>query len=421
MRVLRIIGGKRLHGSVRIQGAKNSVLPILAASVLARGETLIGNCPSLSDVESSLRILKSLGCRAYMTGDEITVDSSVLTGNAVPAELTREMRSSVIFLGAVLSRTGEAAAAMPGGCRLGPRPIDLHLYALRALGAEVKDEDGVIVCRASRLKGGKIAFPFPSVGATENAVLAAVSAEGETVIENAAREPEITDLCAYLTGLGAKIKGAGTPVIAVEGAALGGSYAHRVIPDRIAAATYLAAAVSAGGEIELSGTDAGHLGAVTGVLSEMGCRIKTYGDAVFLSSPERLKAAGPIATLPYPGFPTDAQPPLMAASLKAEGETVFIENVFENRYRHVPELIKMGADIKTGGRTAVVKGVKTLKPAHMAAADLRGGAALTVAALAAPGISVISGLEHIDRGYDGLERVLAELGADIAGFDTDGG
>ncbi len=413
MSVLRVKGGKRLYGSVRVQGAKNSVLPILAASVLAGGETVIGNCPSLRDVDSAIRILRHLGCQAEKAEDEIIVNSARLAENAVPEELTREMRSSVMFLGAVLSRTGEAVTSLPGGCELGARPVDLHLYALRRLGAEVKVEDGVIYCRASRLKGARIDFPFPSVGATENALLAAAAAEGETVIVNAAREPEITDLCLYLTGLGANIRGAGSPVIALEGSKLTAGCRHRVIPDRIAAATYLSAAVSAGGEIELTGTDPGSLTPVTGVFSEMGCRIKTKGDAVFISAPEEIKAPDPIATRPYPGFPTDAQPLVMAACLRAAGETVFVENIFENRYRHVPELIKMGAGIKLGGRTAVVTGTKDLKPAEMTARDLRGGAALTVAALAAPGVSVIHGLEHIDRGYDGLEKALTELGGEV--------
>jgi len=413
MSVLRINGGKRLRGAIKVQGAKNSVLPILAATLLARGETVLHNCPRISDADAALDILRRLGCTAEREDDTVVVRSDAASKRAVPVELMREMRASVVFLGAMLAAFGEAVAAKPGGCELGPRPVDLHLAALRALGAETEErDDGVIVCRARGLRGARIDLPFPSVGATENALLAACAAKGETVIRNAAREPEIVDLADFLNGIGARIRGAGTQTIAVEGAPLGGDTEHTVIPDRIAAATYLAAAASAGGDIELMGADPRTLTTVTGVFSEMGCRIEAGRDTIRFTAPERLRAARPVATRPYPGFPTDAQPPLMAAAITAEGTTVFVENLFEDRYRHVPELQKMGADIKTGGKTAVVTGVRALKAARVRAHDLRGGAALVVAALAARGETEITGLHYIDRGYDRLETALRTLGAD---------
>ena len=414
MSVLRINGGKRLRGVLKVQGAKNSALPILAATLLARGETVLHNCPRISDADAAADILRRLGCAVKTENGDVIVRSGSAVPGAVPDSLMRGMRASVIFLGAMLAAFGEAVVTPPGGCELGPRPVDLHLMALRALGAETeRNDDGTIVCRASRLRGGRIDLPTPSVGATENALLAACAAEGETVIRNAAREPEIVDLAEFLTGIGAHIRGAGTGTIAVEGARMGGDTEHTVIPDRIAAATYLAAAASAGGDIELAGTDPRALGTVTGVFSEMGCRIEAGEDTIRFMAPERLRSARPIATRPYPGFPTDAQPPVMAAALRAEGTTVFVENLFEDRYRHVPELLKMGADIKTGGRTAVVTGVGSLRAARVRAADLRGGAALAVAALACEGETVLGGLEHIDRGYDGLETALRALGADV--------
>ena len=405
-------GGRPLEGSVRVHGAKNSVLPILAACLLAPGECVIHNCPELSDVRASLDILRRLGCRAERQGEAVVVDASAPTGWDVPDALMREMRSSVIFLGAILGRMGRAELCAPGGCELGPRPIDLHLAAIRALGGAVEERGGVLRC-AGRLRGADIVLSLPSVGATENAMLAAVSAAGETTITNAAREPEIVDLQDFLTALGARVRGAGSSVITVEGGAPlhGGSYT--VPADRIVAATYLAAAGCAGGDVELTGVDWRRLSTVTAVLREAGCRVASTPDAIRITARGPLRGVPPVRTAPYPGFPTDAQPPLMAALAGSRGCTVFVENIFESRYRHVDELSRMGADIRVEGRVAVVYGVPRLHGAKVRAADLRGGAALVVAALGAEGESTVSGVRHMDRGYQSLEGDLSALGASI--------
>ncbi len=413
MSIIRIDGGRRLYGSVRVHGAKNSVLPILASSLLASGETVIHNCPNLSDVDAAARILEYLGCRVRRDGESVTVDSTTITRSDIPHELMREMRSSVIFLGAILARVGEAVLSMPGGCELGPRPIDMHLSALRAMGAEIIEECGMITCRAAKLRGTRITLRFPSVGATENTMLAAASCEGTTIINNAACEPEIWDLQSYMRRLGYRVQGAGTPTITVAGKTDKKSTEHWVIPDRIVAATYLSCVASAGGEIELTGISPSHIVTVTDVLSEMGCDIVTRGDTAHIRATTPRRAVRPVVTRPYPGFPTDAQPPVMAACLTADGTSVFVENIFENRYRHIAELQRMGADIKTEGRVAIVSGVEHLTGAPITATDLRGGAALVVAALGARGTTEISGIGHIDRGYDDIVGDLAVLGADI--------
>ena len=407
-------GGNRLQGTARVHGAKNSVLPILAATILCPGESVVHNCPDLSDVRASIAILEHLGCRVERAGDTVTVDASALTSRDVPDALMREMRSSVIFLGAILARLGEAIMSFPGGCELGPRPIDLHLAAIRSLGAEVREQGGELHCSAAGgLAGCEITFSIPSVGATENAMLCACGAEGVTVICNAAREPEIVDLQAFLRALGADVRGAGTSVITVRGKKPLHGGEHTVMPDRIVAATLLTAVAAAGGEAELLGTDYRQLSTVTAVLTEAGCRIRSGSDSIHICREAPLRGVRPIRTAPYPGFPTDAQPPVMAALCRGTGTTVFVENMFESRYRHVDELSRMGADIRVEGKVAVVCGVERLHGAALQAADLRGGAALVVAALGAEGRSEITGLHHMDRGYYGLEDTLRGLGADI--------
>ncbi len=412
MSVLTIHGGAPLSGSVRVQGAKNSVLPILAATLLAPGVCVIRGCPRLTDVDNTLTILRHLGCRACWEGENVVVDATAPTGYSIPDGLMREMRSSVVLLGPLLGRMEKAGISYPGGCELGPRPIDLHISALRTLGARIDEQGGRLFC-TGKLTGGDVTLSLPSVGATENAMLAAVNAQGVTVIRNAAREPEIADLQDFLTTLGADVRGAGSSVITVRGGKPLHGGEHTVMADRIVAATYLSAVASAGGEGELAGIDWRILSPVTTVLSEAGCRIDSSADAIHISAPGRLKAVRPIRTAPYPGFPTDAQAVVMAALCRAEGATVFVENMFSSRYRHVDELTRMGADIRTEGKVAVVCGVERLSGTTVHATDLRGGAALVVAALGAEGETVVDRLEHIDRGYACLEEDLRKLGADI--------
>ena len=413
MSIWRIKGELPLEGSLRIHGAKNSVLPIMAASIIVGCETQLQNCPELSDVNASLNILRHLGCEVSREGDVVNIESGGITSCHIPHGLMREMRSSVIFLGAILARCGEAVLSTPGGCELGPRPVDLHLAGLRALGAEITEHGGNILCRAGKLHGAHINLSVPSVGATENVMLAACVAEGETTITNAAQEPEIIDLGRYLRALGAEVTGTGTSTITVTGFRPKKRVEHRVMPDRIVASTMLSAAASAGGMLELRGVIPETFETVTAALEEMGCEVERGANSVTLRRHKPLRAGKPISTKPYPGFPTDAQPTLMAAALKADGTTVFVENIFENRFRHVGELRRLGADIRTELRVAMVTGVSRLHAAPVNATDLRGGAALVVAALAAEGETIIHDTGHIDRGYESLDRSLRELGADI--------
>ncbi len=414
MPVWSVSGGNELHGSAAVQGSKNAVLPILAASLLSGGETRLTNCPCLLDVDASAEILRHLGCRVMQNGGEILVDSSGMDQNHIPHELMLKMRSSVMYMGAILARCGEVRLSTPGGCELGSRPIDLHLAALRALGAEVEETGGEVICRASHgLRGTHLNLNFPSVGATENAMLAACAAEGETVITNAAREPEIEDLQRFLCAAGAKISGAGTAEIAVAGFAPHAVTEHRVMPDRIAAATYLCAAAAAGGDVLLTDAVPAHIETVCTALRQMGCAVVAGTDSVRLRRSGTMRACRPVITRPYPGFPTDAQALLMAACLRAEGTSVFVENIFENRFRHVAELRRLGADIRTEGRVAMATGVRRLSGAPVTACDLRGGAAMVVAALSAEGETTVRDAGHIERGYERFAETLCALGAAV--------
>ena len=419
MSQLLVRGGSRLDGEVTVQGAKNSVLPILAATLLTGDQVKLRGCPRLRDVDASIRILQGLGCKASWEADGLVVDTAGLRGCAVSDALMREMRSSAIFLGAILARCGQAELSYPGGCELGPRPIDLHLNGLRELGAEIDDSGGLLHCKAARLKGRELVLSLPSVGATENLMLAACGAEGVTAICNAAREPEIEGLQNFLNACGGKVSGAGTSTVTVEGGRRFHGCAYTVMPDRIAAATYLCAVASAGGEVFLRGAEEQHLSTVTAVLREAGCDIRGVETGIACACRGRPRAVRPVRTAPYPGFPTDAQAVLMAALLRSRGTTVFEENIFENRYRHVDELTRMGADIRVAGRVAVVTGTETLHGAAVRCTDLRGGAALCVAALAAEGKTHISETGHIDRGYQDIVGDLRALGADIARIETE--
>ncbi len=413
MRNITITGGRPLDGSVDIQGAKNSVLPILAATILGDGESEIQNCPDLSDVKNSIEILKFMGAEVKCEGSSVKVNTDGVNCGFIPDVMMCAMRSSIIFLGAALSKCGKGEMTSPGGCELGPRPIDLHLKALKNMGVEINESGGMIYADAKNIHGGRIYLDFPSVGATENIMLAACRIEDTTIIQNAAKEPEIWDLQEFLNKMGAKISGAGTDTIIIEGVKKLHGAKHRIIADRIVVATYLYACMMCGGKIELLGADCGHLAAVLSSIREMGGEIKTDKNSIFLSAPEKIKAIDKLGTMPHPGFPTDAQAPVVAALSLSDGVSIVTENIFENRFKHCTELLKMGADIKTMGKVAVIKGVKELHGAEVSAQELRGGAALVISGAAAKGITKVSGIEHIERGYQDIVGDLSALGVDI--------
>lgn len=414
MTEILVNGGKRLSGEISVQGAKNSVLPVLAATLLCGGESVIHNCPELSDVETSLKILRHLGCKCSKEGSTVTVDSSSIAAFDIPDSLMREMRSSVVFLGAVIGRTGRAVISSPGGCELGPRPIDLHLSSLEQMGVTIQEEHGFLNCAAEKgLHGAEIHLSFPSVGATENIILAAATAEGTTVIHNAAKEPEISDLADFLNRAGARIYGSGSDTINIYGVKKLGGTEHTIIPDRIAAATYMACAAVTGGSVTLNSIMPPHMMSVLWCFKECGCTAFSSGGSVRLTAPSRLRRVPTVRSLVYPGFPTDAGPVAVAMLSAAEGTSVFVENIFENRFRYVDELKRFGAKIKTEGKIAVIEGTDRLSGAHCKATDLRGGAALVIAALRADGESRIGEIHHIERGYDDIVGNLSALGADI--------
>ena len=413
MELWHIRGGKRLEGACFVQGSKNASLPILAASILAPLRCELHNVPQLRDVDAALRILRHLGCLAEQRGNDVYIDSSILSGCSIPHSLMEEMRSSVIFMGALIARCGEARLSLPGGCQLGKRPIDLHLSALRQLGAEIEEDGMDICCRRAQLKGAEIALPFPSVGATENAMLAACAAKGVSTIRGAAREPEIEALQEFLRSAVAEISGAGSDTIRIEGFRPAPRCVCRIIPDRIVASTIACAAAAAGGDVELRGIDPKHFSTLLYFLNKAGCDIINNNRSVRVRSRGKLRSVGEVVTEPYPGFPTDAQPVLMAAMLQAEGRTLIRETIFENRFRQVPELRRLGADIICSGQTAEIWGVDCLHGAALTATDLRGGAAMIVAGLAARGETVICDDGHVTRGYEHFDMRLRALGADI--------
>lgn len=414
MSELLIQGPNQLEGEIAIHGAKNSTLPLMAATLLCEGQCVLHNCPNLSDVDTSLKILRHLGCRAERSGSDVAIDPLAANNSDIPDNLMREMRSSIIFLGAIISRMGRAKLSFPGGCELGARPIDLHLAALRKMGVLINEDHGCLDCSVPNgIRGTCINLSFPSVGATENIIIAASRAQGTTIITNAAREPEICDLADFLNSCGARIRGAGESTIAIEGVKHLYGCEHKVIPDRIAAATYLTAAAITGSTLTISNVIPEHLAPVLPIFEECGCRIDCLEQRIKITAPKRLSRVKSVRTMPYPGFPTDAQAPVMAMTTLADGTSIFVENIFESRYKHVGELLRLGANIKVEGRVAVVEGVLRLSGAPVEAADLRGGAALVVAGLAAQGTTLITGLKHLDRGYESIEKSLAMLGADV--------
>lgn len=411
MRSITVSGGRRLCGTVTIAGAKNAALPILAATAAVGDTCVIHNCPKIRDVDTALEILRCLGCEAERRGHTVTVCSACRHRAAVPEELSLQMRSSVLFLGALTGCGAGAELYTPGGCVLGKRPIDLHLSGLQTLGAEVTVDGNRISCGAKPLCGGTVILPYPSVGATENLMLAALGCRQPVLILGAAKEPEIEDLAAFLTACGASVTGAGTSAVRICAGQLHGAE-FTVMPDRMEAVTYLSAAVSTGGEVTLQNTAPQHIAPVLQTFRAAGCTVREDTDSIYLRSDTPV-APPPIITSPYPAFPTDAQPTVMAALLKAEGLTVFAENVFENRFRHVPAFCALGADIETAGRIAAVRGVPTLHGAALSATDLRGGAAMLVAALGALGDSSVDCLHHVDRGYEALPQKFCALGAEL--------
>lgn len=408
-----ISGGRRLEGGVRIQTAKNSVLPILAASVLTDEPVTVLNVPDITDVRNMVRILGCLGCRARYSGNDIIIDSSSADNCEIPRALAHELRSSVFLLGSVISRFRKAKIAYPGGCDIGLRPVDLHLTGLKRLGVEITESNGYINCVCDKLAGNEIMLDCPSVGATENIMLAAVKAEGVTTIKNAAREPEIEDLQNFLNSMGAKVRGAGTGTVVIEGVQKLGGSVYQPIADRIEAGTFLIAAAMCGGDVELSGVNAENLSSLLHKLRENGCKLRIKNDKIYIKSDKRPVSVKSVETQPYPGFPTDLQAQMTALCCVCAGNSIIAENLFETRFKYVPELRKMGADITVIDRCAFVRGVEKLKGAAVVAHDLRGGAALVIAALAAEGDSEVLDISHIDRGYSGFEYKLSSLGAKI--------
>ena len=413
MEKLIIEGGKRLVGEALVSGAKNSVLPILAATVINGKNSTILNTPDLRDVGIMQQILLSVGCKINKMDNMIHVDSRSLNKVRIPEDLVREMRSSIVLLGAMLTRCGEVEISYPGGCEIGPRPIDLHLKGLRELGANIEELHGFLYCKAKNLKGCEIQLDYPSVGATENIMMAAVKAKGTTIIRNAAREPEIIDLQNYLNTIGAKVYGSGTSVIRVEGVDKLDSADHTIIPDRIVAGTYMVASAITGGEVVLKNIEVEHIQSIIAKLREAGCMVYNNCTTLKIIGPRTPNAIEIVQTLPYPGFPTDMQAQMMALLTIGNGTSIIKETIFENRFKHVEELIRMGANIQTVGKAAIIKGVNNLTGAKVSAKDLRGGASLVLSALSAKGTTEIDNIYHIDRGYDSLEKVLETLGADI--------
>jgi len=411
----RINGGAKLTGEYELTGAKNAVLPILAATIITGNECKITSCPDLSDVHTMFTILRELGCKITKEADgEVVVDTRPVNSYTIPEHLMREMRSSVFLMGPMIARCGKVTLSYPGGCEIGLRPIDIHLSALRKLGVTIKEAHGFLECTADRLVGDRIVLDFPSVGATENVMLAATAAEGETRIINPAKEPEIIDLQNFLNACGAKVRGAGTGEIVISGKNSYHQVEHRVIPDRIEGGTILAAVAITGGNVILRNAIPEHMSMILSKLKEAGCRIREGRNTVELSAPARLQAVETVKTLPYPGFPTDMQSQFLTLMTVAQGTSVITETIFESRFKYVEELRKMGAKVKVDGRTAVVTGVKQLTGAKVVAKDLRGGASLVIAGLGARGETIVENICHIDRGYDKFEMALRRIGADIS-------
>jgi UDP-N-acetylglucosamine 1-carboxyvinyltransferase len=407
-------GGQRLYGTVKVEGAKNAVLPVIAATLLASdGKSVIRDVPTLSDVYTINEVLRFLNAEVRFDNNTVVVDASRVLKEEAPFEYVRKMRASVLVMGSLLARNGRARVALPGGCAIGSRPIDQHLKGFEAMGATVKVGNGFIEAEVNgRLRGAKIYLDFPSVGATENIMMAATLAQGTTIIENVAKEPEIVDLANFLNKMGARVKGAGTGTIRIEGVDVLFGADHAIIPDRIEAGTFMTAAAITGGNVLVRGAVPEHLSSLIAKMEEMGVTILEEEDGVRVIGPDHLKAVD-IKTMPHPGFPTDMQSQMMALLLCAEGTSMITETVFENRFMHVEEFRRMNADIKIEGRSVILQGPSNLQGAEVAATDLRAAAALILTGLVADGVTRVTELKHLDRGYVGFHHKLASLGADI--------
>ena len=411
---LAIVGGRPLDGEVRISGAKNAALPILAATLLADGQVTLRNVPKLNDIATTLKLLKRMGVAAEHRDDgSVTVDSGGIKETIAPYELVKTMRASILVLGPLLGRFGHADVSLPGGCAIGARPVNLHVLGLRAMGASITIDNGFIRARAAKLKGARIVLDTVTVTGTENLMMAAAYAEGETVLENAAREPEISDLAAFLKKMGAKIEGAGSDTIYIQGVERLTAAAYDVMPDRIESGTYLVAAAITGGRVRLTGTDPTHLDAVLQKLAEAGAKIALGPDWIELDMRGRRPQAVDIKTAPYPAFPTDMQAQFCALNAVAEGTATITETIFENRFQHVLELQRLGANLAIQGNTVIARGVDKLTGAPVMATDLRASASLVLAGLQAEGTTLVDRIYHVDRGYERIETKLGSLGADI--------
>lgn len=417
MTYIQVTGGKKLHGDIEVQGSKNAVLPILAASVLHNGVTTIHHCPEISDVQCMIRILDSIGCKVKKEGSTVIVDATQLNNYRIPDEFVARMRSSIILLGPLLGRQHFVTISYPGGCTIGARPIDLHVKGLKRLNADVIEANDLLTCMTTKLLGSEINLDFPSVGATENILLAAILAEGRTIITNAAKEPEIDELCEFLTCMGAKIDGIGTGTIIVEGVTSLHDCEYTVKADRIVTGTYMAAVAATGGKITLRGAVKEHLEEVIGVVNRMGCVTQASSEGITIIQKSRPNAYDLLRTKSYPGFPTDLQSQVMAALTIAKGNSILIENIFEARFKIVKELVKMGANIEVDGKIAIIRGVSSLNGASVKAYELRGGAALIIAGMIAKGTTDVHSIEYILRGYEDICRDLQMLGATVNYID----
>ncbi len=412
MSKLIIQGGKKLEGEVQISGSKNAALPIIAGTVLIKGKTTLYNVPNIQDVQTMFEIIKDIGGKVTKKNNKIIIDTSKIHTYEISENLMRKMRSSVILAGAIIGKYKKANFSYPGGCEIGSRPIDLHLKGFEKLGINIKEEYGEIICEADRIMGTQIHLDFPSVGATENIILASCLAEGVTVLTNAAKEPEIEDLVKFLNKAGAKIKGAGTDRVEIIGVKKLTEVSYNIMPDRIEAGTYLVAGAITGGNLKVTNLNSNHIEPILNKLEEAGCVLKIEKNTVEIKAPKRIKAVD-IKTMPYPGFPTDMQSIFGALLTTAKGTSIITENIFESRYKYVQELNRMGAKINVEGRTAVIKGTKRIQGASVVASDLRGGAALVLEALVAKGVTQVDNVHYILRGYENIVDKLKNLGAKV--------